>query len=73
LGRVSVVIVIIFDYISILFIMTVSLVSIGVIIFRGSYIRGEKYYRRFLLLVISFILSMFLLIISPNLVSLLLG
>lgn len=58
---------------SILFIFTVSLVSCGVIIFRGSYMAGEKFYGRFLLLVISFIISMFLLILSPNLISILLG
>lgn len=67
------IIVLIFDFISMLFILTVSLVSIGVIIFRGSYISGEKFFRRFLLLVVRFILSIFLLIIRPNLVSLLLG
>jgi NADH:ubiquinone oxidoreductase subunit 5 (subunit L)/multisubunit Na+/H+ antiporter MnhA subunit len=67
------VIVLIFDFISILFIITVRLVSVGVIIFRGSYIRSEKFFSRFLLLVARFILRMFLLIISPNLIRLLLG
>lgn len=73
LGRASIVIVLIFDFISILFIITVSLVSAGVMIFRGSYIKREKFFSRFLLLVASFILRIFLLIIRPNLISLLLG
>lgn len=73
LGRASIVIVLIFDFISILFIITVSLVSAGVMIFRGSYIKREKFFSRFLLLVGSFILRIFLLIIRPNLISLLLG
>lgn len=41
--------------------------------FRGSYIRGEKFYGHFILLVVRFIISIFLLIVSPNLIRLLLG
>lgn len=73
LGRVSLVIVLVFDFISLLFIMTVRLVARGVIVFRGSYIKTEKFYSRFLLLVVRFILRIFFLILRPNLVSLLLG
>jgi NADH-ubiquinone oxidoreductase chain 5 len=72
-GRGSVLFVLIFDFMSMLFIFTVRLVSCGVIIFRGSYIAGEKFFGRFILLVIRFIISMFLLILSPNLISILLG
>lgn len=72
-GSCAIIFVIIFDYLSILFIFTVRLVSCGVIVFRGSYIRGEKFYGRFILLVVRFIISMFLLIVSPNLIRLLLG
>ena len=72
-GRRSVLFVLIFDFISILFVFTVRLVSCGVIIFRGRYIAGEKFYGRFILLVISFIIRIFLLIMRPNLISVLLG
>lgn len=72
-GSSSVLFVLIFDFISMLFVFTVSLVSCGVMIFRGRYIAGEKYYRRFILIVTRFIISMFLLILRPNLISVLLG
>lgn len=42
-------------------------------IFRTRYIRGEKFFSRFIILVFFFIISMYLLILSPNLISLLLG
>jgi NADH:ubiquinone oxidoreductase subunit 5 (subunit L)/multisubunit Na+/H+ antiporter MnhA subunit len=42
-------------------------------VFRGRYMAAEKYYSRFILLVISFIVRIFLLILSPNLISILLG
>jgi NADH-ubiquinone oxidoreductase chain 5 len=73
IGSRSVLLVLIFDFISMLFVFTVRLVSCGVIIFSGRYIAGEKYYRRFIMIVIRFIVSMFLLIISPNLIRILLG
>ena len=49
------------------------LISGRVLIFRTSYIRQEVYFSRFIGLVLLFICSIFLLIISPNLISLLLG
>ena len=61
------------DFISIYFIRLVRLVSIRVIIFSTSYMINEKFYSRFIILVFFFILSMFLLILSPNFISLLLG
>lgn len=42
-------------------------------IFRTRYISGEKFFSRFIILVFFFIISMYLLILSPNLISLLLG
>lgn len=63
----------IFDYISVFFLRVVSLISISVFMFRVSYIAGELFYNRFFLIVVSFIFSMFLLILRPNLISILLG
>lgn len=63
----------IFDYISIFFISVVSLISRGVFMFRVSYISEENFYNRFFLIVLSFIFSIFLLILSPNLIRILLG
>lgn len=48
-------------------------IASAVILFSASYIRGETFPLRFTLLVLRFVGSMFLLILSPNLISLLLG
>ena len=71
--RTNISIVIIFDFISLFFLRLVCLISGRVLIFRTSYIRQEVYFSRFIGLVLLFICSIFLLIISPNLISLLLG
>jgi len=69
----NIIIVFIFDYMSISFLRLVRIISSRVLFFSISYIRTEKYNRRFIILVISFIFSMYLLILSPNLIRLLLG
>ena len=61
------------DSISLYFISLVRLVSGRVIIFRSSYIISEKFFARFIILVLIFVISIFLLILSPNIISLLLG
>ena len=63
----------IIDSISLYFIRLVRLVSGSVMIFRSSYIMSEKFFSRFIFLVFMFIISIFLLILSPNIISLLLG
>lgn len=65
--------VLVFDFISLMFMFTVRLISISVIFFSTNYIMREKYFRRFILLVLSFILSIIILILRPNRVSILLG
>jgi len=69
----SIYLIFLIDFISAFFIRTVSLISIRVYFFSNSYIVNEKFFRRFLLLVMLFVASMFLLIFSPNMVSILLG
>ena len=49
------------------------MVSGRVIIFRTSYIINEVFFGRFIILVLRFIASMFLLVFRPNIISLLLG
>ena len=41
--------------------------------FRVSYISREHFYNQFFLIVLSFIFSLFLLILSPNLIRIMLG
>ena len=49
------------------------LISGRVMIFSTRYMMSEKFFSRFILLVFFFILSIFLLILRPNFISLLLG
>lgn len=67
------VILLIFDYISLLFLRTVLIISGRVFLYRSSYISGDKVRSRFALLILSFVIRIRLLILSPNLVRLLLG
>ncbi len=62
-----------FDKIRVLFLMAILLISRRVLIFRVSYISNEKFFCRFHLLVLAFILSMVLLIVSPHLIRALFG
>nr|WNO18687.1 NADH dehydrogenase subunit 5 [Pintara tabrica melli] len=64
---------ILLDWMSFLFMMFVSLISSSVIYYSKSYMSSEMNLNRFILLVLLFILSMILLIISPNIISILLG
>ena len=65
--------ILIIDNMSSYFLFLVRLISGSVIIFRTRYIRGEKFFSRFIILVFFFIISMYLLILRPNLIRLLLG
>nr|URW97632.1 NADH dehydrogenase subunit 5 [Lysmata sp. 1 LQZ-2020] len=65
--------VMIFDWMSMLFMSFVMFISCLVLFYSGSYMSGDKNMDRFMYLVLGFVTSMMFLIISPNLVSLLLG
>nr|ALO70504.1 NADH deshydrogenase subunit 5 [Dexiogyia corticina] len=65
--------VILIDWMSLLFMSFVLFISSMVIFYSEEYMYGDKQLDRFILLVVMFVLSMMLLIISPNLVSILLG
>jgi NADH:ubiquinone oxidoreductase subunit 5 (chain L)/Multisubunit Na+/H+ antiporter, MnhA subunit len=58
---------------SLLFIIFVSLISSVVIFYRKRYINSELNLNRFIILVLIFVFSIVLLIISPNLIRILLG
>ena len=64
-------ILVLLDYISISFIRLVSLIAGCVLVFRNSYIKDEPYNNRFIILVILFVLSIFILIVRPNIIRLL--
>nr|YP_009663643.1 NADH dehydrogenase subunit 5 [Diorhabda carinata]QCW06688.1 NADH dehydrogenase subunit 5 [Diorhabda carinata] len=65
--------VVLLDWMSLLFMSFVLFISSMVIFYSEEYMAGDIYKDRFVLLVVMFVLSMMLLIISPNLISILLG
>nr|QYK19492.1 NADH dehydrogenase subunit 5 [Tritoma metasobrina] len=70
---VSLVMNILLDWMSLLFMSFVLFISSMVIFYSEEYMMGDSFLNRFILLVVLFVLSMVLLIISPNLISILLG
>nr|YP_009627351.1 NADH dehydrogenase subunit 5 [Aristobia reticulator]QCC70799.1 NADH dehydrogenase subunit 5 [Aristobia reticulator] len=64
---------ILLDWMSLLFMSFVLFISSMVILYSEEYMSGDLNINRFILLVVMFVLSMMLLIISPNLISILLG
>jgi len=69
----SVVITLILDWISLIFIRFVTLIASIVLMYSGGYIAGDFNINRFIYLVLIFVISMTFLIISPNIISILLG
>nr|YP_009407077.1 NADH dehydrogenase subunit 5 [Halocaridinides fowleri]ASA39626.1 NADH dehydrogenase subunit 5 [Halocaridinides fowleri] len=63
----------IFDWMSMLFLSFVSLISGMVMFYSGGYMSGDENMSRFMYLVLGFVASMGALIISPNMISILLG
>lgn len=73
LHSISIIITFLFDWISLLFISFVLLISRLVILYRKEYISEDKSINRFIILVLIFVFSIILLIVSPNLIRILLG
>nr|YP_010564338.1 NADH dehydrogenase subunit 5 [Mythimna turca]UYX62361.1 NADH dehydrogenase subunit 5 [Mythimna turca] len=69
----SIIMSILLDWMSLLFMMFVFLISSVVIYYSKSYMSSELNLMRFIILVLLFVFSMMLLIISPNIISILLG
>nr|YP_010228515.1 NADH dehydrogenase subunit 5 [Callerebia polyphemus]QZP40873.1 NADH dehydrogenase subunit 5 [Callerebia polyphemus] len=64
---------ILLDSISLIFMMFVFMISSSVIMYSKSYMSSELNLNRFIILVLLFVFSMILLIISPNMISIILG
>nr|AVM80871.1 NADH dehydrogenase subunit 5 [Ectropis obliqua] len=64
---------ILLNWMSLLFMKFVSLISSVVIYYSKSYMKSELNLMRFIILVLLFVFSMILLIISPNMIKILLG
>nr|YP_011001021.1 NADH dehydrogenase subunit 5 [Dardanus hessii]WPN85844.1 NADH dehydrogenase subunit 5 [Dardanus hessii] len=63
----------VFDWMSLMFMSFVMFISAMVLFYSGSYMQGDYNINRFMYLVLAFVLSMIFMIITPNLVSILLG
>nr|QUS63485.1 NADH dehydrogenase subunit 5 [Odontoptilum angulatum] len=72
-NSVSIIMSLLMDWMTFLFMSFVMLISSCVIYYSKSYMHSELNLNRFIILVLLFILSMILLIISPNIISILLG
>nr|AML26432.1 NADH dehydrogenase subunit 5 [Staphylinidae sp. BMNH 1274642] len=64
---------ILLDWMSLLFMSFVLFISSMVILYSEDYMEGDTKINRFIMLISMFVLSMMFLIISPNLISILLG
>nr|ASN65918.1 NADH dehydrogenase subunit 5 [Pseudotetracha mendacia] len=69
----SIVMSVLFDWMSLMFMSFVLFISSMVIFYSDEYMEGDLNMNRFIMLVLMFVFSMMLLIISPNLISILLG
>nr|AWV84063.1 NADH dehydrogenase subunit 5 [Tettigades opaca] len=63
----------IFDFMSTMFLSTVMFISSMVILYSGEYMSKDKTINRFIYIVLMFVISMMMLIISPNMISIIIG
>lgn len=61
------------DSLRALFLTTVMFISANVVVYSQRYLREDIFIERFILLLLGFVISIIILIISPNIVSVLLG
>nr|WGT88906.1 NADH dehydrogenase subunit 5 [Sclomina erinacea]WGT88919.1 NADH dehydrogenase subunit 5 [Sclomina erinacea] len=73
LNSCSVMMTFIFDWISLIFLGCVFIISSMVVYYSESYMGSDIYSVRFYFLVLMFVLSMMMMIVSPNLMSILIG
>nr|WGT88113.1 NADH dehydrogenase subunit 5 [Sclomina erinacea]WGT88230.1 NADH dehydrogenase subunit 5 [Sclomina erinacea]WGT88243.1 NADH dehydrogenase subunit 5 [Sclomina erinacea] len=73
LNSCSIMMTFIFDWISLIFLGCVFIISSMVVYYSESYMGSDVYSVRFYFLVLMFVLSMMMMIVSPNLMSILIG
>nr|YP_010872921.1 NADH dehydrogenase subunit 5 [Pheidole fervida]WGV34109.1 NADH dehydrogenase subunit 5 [Pheidole fervida] len=61
------------DWVSLLFISFIMMISSMILLYSYMYMMGNKFTKRFIFLIILFVLSMVLMIISPNIISIMFG
>lgn len=73
LNSINIELILLIDWISLLFISFIIIISSIIILYRYVYIIGDKFIKRFIFLIILFVLSMVLIIISPNIIRIIFG
>nr|WJJ67812.1 NADH dehydrogenase subunit 5 [Scathophaga stercoraria] len=73
MNSMSIVMTFLLDWMSLIFMSFVLMISSLVILYSKEYMKGDYNINRFIMLVLMFVFSMMLLIVSPNLISILLG
>nr|YP_010239119.1 NADH dehydrogenase subunit 5 [Miltogramma oestracea]QTF74379.1 NADH dehydrogenase subunit 5 [Miltogramma oestracea] len=73
LNSMNIVMTLLIDWMSLIFMSFVLMISSLVVFYSKEYMESDYKINRFIMLVLMFIMSMMLLIISPNLISILLG
>nr|ANN13222.1 NADH dehydrogenase subunit 5 [Astacus astacus]ANN13235.1 NADH dehydrogenase subunit 5 [Astacus astacus] len=73
LNSTLIVMTLVFDWISYMFLSFILFISSMVLFYSGEYMKEDKNFNRFMYLVLAFVISMNALIVSPNLISILLG
>nr|QLY89948.1 NADH dehydrogenase subunit 5 [Nanna fasciata] len=73
LNSLNIVMTLLLDWMSLIFMSFVLMISSLVIFYSKEYMKNDYKINRFIMLVLMFVFSMMLLIISPNLISILLG
>nr|YP_009441793.1 NADH dehydrogenase subunit 5 [Pelecotoma fennica]AOY39364.1 NADH dehydrogenase subunit 5 [Pelecotoma fennica] len=69
----KIVMIFLLDWMSLIFMSFVLFISSMVIFYSEEYMSGDKNLKRFILLVVMFVVSMMLMVLSPNMISILLG
>lgn len=72
-NSINIELILLIDWISLLFIRFIIIISSIIILYRYIYIIGNKFIKRFIFLIILFVLSIVLIIISPNIVRIIFG
>lgn len=72
-NSISIEVILLIDWMSVLFISFILLISSIILLYRFIYIEGEKFIKRFIFLIILFVLSIILMIIRPRIIRIMFG
>lgn len=72
-NSINIELILLIDWVSLLFISFIIIISSIIILYRYVYIIGNKYIKRFIYLILLFVLSIILIIISPNIIRIIFG